>query len=65
MLVRGGLAQKHHIFTMKPCPDRRFHGKCVMFWGLGEVPDPPPSKSVLLLGGVDPPPGKSVLPLGG
>ena len=27
--------------------------------------DPPPSKSVLLLGGVDPPPSKSVLLLGG
>ena len=30
-----------------------------------DTPDPPPSKSLLLLGGVDPPPSKSALLLGG
>ena len=37
---------------------------CDVFVG-GVVPDPPPRKSVLLLGGSDPPPRKSVLQLGG
>ena len=50
------LAPKHHIFTMKPRSNRRFHGKCVMFLNGGGARPPPPRKSLLLLGGVDPRP---------